>query len=110
LRRITEVAPFLVLLITALLFQSVLPVRSELDEERFTIRSSVTFFNNGTDVWNLTGEEYAVSLFMNTSWQSVSLSECSLPLVSVRTDADGNRLDFLNLTQLSHGQSVDYIV
>jgi len=100
----------LILLVATILFQSPLSVKGEPSERRFTITSTVTYSNNGTNVWNLTGEDYAISLFMNNSWQSVSLVEYSLPLVSVRNDSDGNRLGFLNLTQLSPGQNVSYTV
>jgi transglutaminase-like putative cysteine protease len=101
---------FLILLVTTLLFQNPLSVKGETSEKRFTITTTVTYSNNGTTDWDLTGEDYAISLFMNNSWQSVSLVEHSLPLNSNATDGDGNLLGFLNLTQLSYNQSVSYAV
>lgn len=99
-----------ILLITTILLQSPLSVRSEPSEKRFTITSKVTYSNNGTENWDLTGEDYAISLFMNNSWQCVSLVEHSLPLNSTRNDTDGNFLGFLNFTQLEPGQAVSYTV
>ena len=101
----------LILLIAALLFQSPLSVKGEPSERRFTITSTVTYTNNGTNIpWNLTGEDYAISLFMNNSWQSVSLAEHSLSLNYIRNDTDGNLLGFFNVTQLNPDQNVSYTV
>ena len=100
----------LTLLVATIVFQGSVSVRGELSEKRFTITMAVTYFNNGTNVWDLTGEDYAISLFMNNSWQSVSLAEHSLPLNSVKNDTDGNILGFLNFPQLNPGQNVSYTV
>jgi len=100
----------LVLLASAILFQGSFSAKGESSEKRFTITSTVTYSNNGASVWDLTGEEYAISLFMNNSWQSVSLAEHSLSLNSIGYDTDGNLLGFLNFTSLSPGQSVSYTV
>ena len=100
----------LILIVATILLRSPLSAKGATNEERFTITTTVTYSNNGTNVWNLTGEDYAISLFMNNSWQSVSLIEHSLPLNSVRNDSDGNLLGFLNFTQLNPGQNVNYTV
>jgi len=100
----------LILLVAILLFQSPLSVKGEPSETKFTLTSTVTYSYNGTGIWDLTGEDYAISLFMNNSWQSVSLAEHSLPLNYIRNDTDGNLLGFLNLTQLNTNQSVSYTV
>jgi len=109
LKKALKASSILVLLVTTILLQSPLSVKGESSERRFTITSTATYFNNDNEsVWDLSGEDYAISLFMNNSWQSVSLIEHSLPLNSVRNDADGNLLGFLNLTQLNPGQNVNY--
>jgi len=110
LEKVSKATFILILLISTTLFQSPLPIKGESSERRFTITMTVTYTNNGTNTWDLTGEDYAISLFMNNSWQSVSLVEYSLPLNSVKNDTDGNLIGFLNLTQLNHGQSVSYTV
>lgn len=109
MKKALKASSILVLLVTTILLQSPLSVKGESSERRFTITSTATYFNNDNEsVWDLSGEDYAISLFMNNSWQSVSLIEHSLPLNSVRNDADGNLLGFLNLTQLNPGQNVNY--
>jgi len=110
LKKMAKATFILILVVATILFQIPLHVKGELNEKRFTVTTTVTYTNNGTNVWNLTGEDYAISLFMNNSWQSVSLVEHSLPLNSVGTDADGNLLGFLNFTQLNPGQNVSYTV
>jgi len=100
----------LILLVTTILLQSPLHAKGEPNERRFTITSTVTYSNHGTTTWNLTGEDYAISLFMNNSWQTVSLIEHSLPLNSIRTDTDGNLIGFLDFPQLNQSQSVSYTV
>jgi transglutaminase-like putative cysteine protease len=110
LKKASKAAFVFILLVTTILLQSPLSVKGEPNEKRFTITTTVTYSNHGTTAWNLTGEDYAISLFMNNSWQSVSLIEHSLPLISVRNDTDGNLLGFLNLTQLNPGQNVNYTV
>jgi len=99
-----------ILLVTTILLQNPLSVRSEPSEKRFTITSEVTYSNNGNESWYLSGEDYAISLFMNNSWQSVSLVEYSLPLKSTGNDTDGNFLGFLNFTQLEPRETVSYRV
>lgn len=100
----------LVLLAMAILLQTPNHVKSESNETEYTITTTVTYFNHGTIPWNLSGEDYAISLFMNDSWQSVRLLKHSLPLNSVDTDVDGNPSGFLNLTQLNPGQNASYTV
>jgi len=110
LKKASKAILILILLVATILSQTSLPAKSEPNEKRFTITMIVTYSNNGTKVWNLTGEDYAIGLFMNNSWQSVSLVEHSLPLESVGNDTEGNPLGFLNLTQLNPGQNVSYTV
>jgi len=111
LKKTFKTACILILLVASLPFLSLLHVKGETEGVRFTITSTVTYSNKSTtNVWNLTGEDYSISLFMNNSWQSVSLVENSLPLNTVRTDVDGNLLGFLNFTQLGPGQNVTYTV
>lgn len=111
MKKALKASSILVLLVTTIFLQSPLSVKGESSERRFTITSTATYSNNDNEsVWDLSGEDYAVSLFMNNSWQSVSLIEHSLPLNSVRADGDGNLLGFLNLTQLCLGRSVSYTV
>jgi len=111
LEKVSKAAFILVLLVAAMLFQSPLSVKGESSERKFTLTTTVTYSNNDNEtIWDLSGEDYAISLFMNNSWQSVSLVECSLPLNSTRNDENGNLLGFLNWTQLCPGQSASYTV
>ncbi len=78
----------------------------------YSIKSTVTFINpnEGTRTWNLTEEDRTVSLFMNTSWQSVELKTANYPLESPKKDTDGNSIVALNFDkqQLLPGQNVTY--
>jgi hypothetical protein len=108
LKKASKATLVLILLIATILLQNPLHAKGESNEIGFSITTTVTYSNKGTNVWNLNGEDYAISLFMNSSWQSVSLVEHSLPLNSVGIDEDGNLLGFLNLTKLNPWQNASY--
>jgi len=78
----------------------------------FYIKSTVTFLNEGTSVWNLTQEDRSWELFMNTSWQTVRLIGHAHPLESITTDEDGNKVAVFQFqSSLPPGESVgDYVV
>jgi len=65
-------------------------VGAEAQDLSFVIQTSVTYSNRGTETWNLTEEDRTVSLFMNNTWQTVSLINHSHPVEATKTDGDGN--------------------
>jgi len=75
------------------------PAKSEDQDLEFIIRSSVTFFNNGTSIWNLTEEDQSVGLFMNNTWQTVYLTNYSHPIENVTTDEEGNQVAVLQFSE-----------
>ena len=78
---------------------------------RFIIRSTVTFVNNGTSMWNLTEADRAISLFMNNSWQTVLLVNHSHPLEAIAENEDDNLAAILDLQRrLEPGQNLTYSV
>ncbi len=77
----------------------------------YVIQTTVTYSNKGTNAWNLTEEDHAVSLFMNNTWQTVYLTERSHP-IEKKTDEDGNPIAVLQLlnSKLEPGENVTYTV
>lgn len=67
----------------------------------FTIQMSVTYSNRGTETWNLTEEDRTISLFMNNTWQTVSLTNHSHPVEETKTDRDGNPTAVLEFPKLA---------
>jgi len=85
---------------------------AEAQDLEFTIRTSVTYSNNGTGVWNFTEEDRAISLFMNNSWQTVHLTEHSFSIENITNDDDGNPLAVLQFDkgELKKGENISYAV
>jgi hypothetical protein len=112
LRKTTAVALTLFMLIAALTFNHFMIVRAEVSDVDYVIQTTVTFSNNGTNIWNLTEEDRAISLFMNNTWQTVYLTERSCPINRTETDEDGNPIAILQLpkSQLEPGDNVTYTV
>ena len=78
---------------------------------RFFIRSNTTFENCGTDTWNLTAEDRAISLLMNNTWQTVFVINHSHPFEKITEDEDGNSIAVLDVQRyLQPGESVSYSV
>lgn len=108
--RVAVAAVFLLLTITV--FSVPILAEGENSDLSFTIRSSFTYSNRGTAVWNLTEEDRAVGLFMNNSWQTVRLANYSLPLNKTEVDDDGNPIAVLQFPKmgLGPGESVSFNV
>jgi len=109
--------PLALTLIVSLLFVTFafsIPYLGEAEAQdlEFTIRTSVTYSNNGTSVWNFTEEDRAISLFMNNSWQTVNLTEHSFSIEHVTNDDDGNPLAVLQFDkeELEPGENISYAV
>ncbi|MEM3731647.1 MAG: transglutaminase domain-containing protein [Candidatus Bathyarchaeia archaeon] len=78
---------------------------------RFILRSNVTFINRGDLTWILTDADRSIGLFMNNSWQTVSLAEYSHPVERVAADEDGNLMAILDFYRfIEPGESVSYSV
>jgi len=100
------------LILTAAIFPIPVFLGNGTQDVGFIVRSSITYFNNGTKTWSFTEEDRAIGLFMNTAWQTVYLVNCSHPVERVETDGDGNSvaiLDF-NQTGLGFGERISYSV
>ncbi len=112
LRKTAAVALTLFTLIASLTFNRSNLVRAELSDVDYVIQTTVTFFNNGTNIWNLTEEDRAISLFMNNTWQTVYLTESSCSIDITEPDEDGNSIALLELpkSQLTPGENVTYTV
>jgi transglutaminase-like putative cysteine protease len=99
-----------VLLVTSTSY-SFTVLESETWNASYIIRSTVTYSNQGTNVWNLTEEDRTISLFTNNTWQTVYLTNHSYPLENVTVDEDGNPMAVLKFQpELNSGQNVSYSV
>ena len=110
-RNTAVVASMLSMLIASVAFNCSTVSNAETLDAGYVIQTSVTFSNNGTAVWNLTKEDREISLFMNNTWQTVYLTECSCD-IEREPDDDGNPIAILQLpkSQLEPGDSVNYTV
>ena len=109
-RNTAVVALMLSMLIASVAFNCSTVSNAETLDAGYVIQTSVTFSNNGTTVWNLTEEDREISLFMNNTWQTVYLAECSCDIERKEPDGDGNPMALLQLpeSQLEPGDSVNY--
>lgn len=90
---------------------SFIVLESETWNASYIIRSTVTYSNQGTNIWNLTEEDRTISLFTNNTWQTVYLTNYSYPLENVTVDEDGNPMAVLQFQpELDSGQNVSYSV
>jgi len=107
-----KVAFILALLLITTEFQGFCQVKGEIGDLNFTVRMAVTYTNKGTRVWNFTEDEQSVSLFMNTTWQSVQLVNHSYPLESLKNDTEGNPTAVLQFpkSELTPGENLNYTV
>jgi len=101
--RVTMKRSVLAALTIFLLFANItffvsVPVKSEDQDLEFIIRSSVTFSNNGTSIWNLTEEDQSIGLFMNNTWQTVYLTNYSHPIKEI-IDEEGNQMAVLQFSE-----------
>jgi len=74
----------------------------EMWKKVFTIKMSVTFKNenNEGEIWNFTREDRAIALFMNSTWQTVYLINCSHHIEAFEIDGDGNPIAILRFPRL----------
>ncbi len=102
----------LFLLLSTITFTGFVVVKGETEEVGFIVKMSVTYCNNGTENWNFTEEDRAISLFMNNTWQTVQLINHSYSLENTTFDEDGNPMAVLQFpeSQLNLGENISYTV
>jgi len=101
----------LLLLTTIILHWNLYAVGEEATfaEREFVIKSNVKFTASAR-AWNFTEEDKEISLYMNTSWQTVTVINSSHSFESVKVDEDGNKIALLDLPPIEQGQSTEYTV
>ncbi len=102
----------LLLLLSILIGNSLASADANEQNLGYVVRMSVTFSNNGAEVWTLTEEDKAISLFMNNTWQTVQLTNSSYPIERLETDKDGNHLATLHFpeSEIGIGGNATYTV
>lgn len=99
------------LLLTSFSLQGSTMLESEAGDAFYTIESTITYSNEGTEVWNLTEEDRTVSRFMNNTWQAVNMTQHSHPFESVALDEDENPIAVMkSQSKLSPGENISYSV
>ncbi len=92
-------------------FNSLTLVKAAFWDANYLIKTTVTYSNDGTEVWNLTEEDQTIGLFMNNTWQTVHLTEYSSPIEKRDTDEDGNPIAILQIPKkLEPEESINYTV
>jgi transglutaminase-like putative cysteine protease len=106
------VAAIFFLLLSTLAFNSPVVVKGETNEAGFIIKTSVTYYNNGTENWVFTDQDRGIGLFMNNTWQTVQLINHSYPIENSTVDEDKNPIAFLQFpkTEIDPGENVSYTV
>lgn len=79
-------------------------------DKEYVIKSSVRFAASPGHGWNLTEDDKIISLYMNTSWQTVNLINSSQLLGTVKTDEDRNKVAVLNMPNILANESGEYTV
>ncbi|UCF58331.1 MAG: transglutaminase domain-containing protein [Candidatus Bathyarchaeota archaeon] len=111
MEKMITVSFILFVLLASFTFYNFTLLESETWNASYIIRSTVTYSNQGTNIWNLTEEDRTISLFMNNTWQTVHLANHSCPLQNDTVDEDGNPMAVLQFQpQLDPGENVSYSV
>ena len=86
---------------------------SSQQDEVFTIRMDMTYFNpsDGKNVWNFTEGDRTIGLFMNSAWQTVELTDVSFPVETTKLDDDENPIAVLQLekSNIKPGESLSFV-
>ena len=71
--------------------------KEETEDRFFTIVLTATYENRNSEgaLWNFTEDDTMVSLFMNSSWQTVCLANSTYRIERVENDGDGNPVAFM---------------
>lgn len=80
-----------VLLSILILVTFFIPVVHALDEATYKYTLFYTFENQGAEPLTLDPDDYILPLFINNTWQTVTISNSSLPYTINAIDADENR-------------------
>jgi transglutaminase-like putative cysteine protease len=92
------------LLLSTLTFQNLTIPGSIAEEEEteYYVKSTVTYSNKGSKVWNFTEreEDRTIGLFMNNSWQTGYLVNSTLSVEAMENDTDGNQIAVLQFPEM----------
>lgn len=79
-----------VLLSILILVTIIIPVVYAADEATYNYTLSYTFENEGIESLTLIPEDYTLPLFINNTWQTVTIVNSSNPYAIIELDVDGN--------------------
>ena len=99
------------LLLTSFSLQGSTMLESGIGDAFYFIESTITYSNQGTEVWNLTEEDRTVGRFLNNTWQAVNLTQHSHPFEIVALDEDENPIAVMQFqSELSPGENISFSV
>lgn len=75
------------------------PLERTTQERIFSLKIFVKYKNGGTNIWNFTKDDFVIGLFMNTTWQTVYLTQHSSGIRSFERDENGNYIAILNFSR-----------
>ena len=93
------------------MFSVLVPVVYAADEATYTYTLSYTFENEGAEPLTLIPEDYTLPLFINNTWQTVTIVNSSIPYTIVELDVDGNMGILMEVnSELPPGGALSYTV
>jgi len=114
MKRAVDVSFIVLVLLFGSVVQSLSLARGQTENVNYIIKMSVTYSNQSGEnqVWNFTESEddRAIGLFMNTTWQTVELTDSTFPTEAEENDTDGNLVAVLAfpVMELAPGQNITF--
>jgi transglutaminase-like putative cysteine protease len=94
-----------------ILVSFIIPVVQAADEASYSYMLTYTFENEGTEPFMLTQEDYTLPLFINNTWQTVTIVNSSIPYTIEVLDVDDNMGFVMDLNpELPPGGAVSFTV
>ena len=116
MKKLCGVLLILIVFSTTLLFPNISVVRCEAEDKSYLLKSTVKYSNPASfsQVWDFTQREddRTISLFMNSTWQTVELVNSTFSVEREDYDEDGNAVALLQFSnsELSPGNNLSFTV
>ena len=99
------------LLLIFLILASNIPHISGQPIKRYLYTTVYFFENRGDRIYNLTEEDLSIVLFLNNSWQTVTIINSTAPILKEIVDEDGNKYAIIDLPhQIQPNSSLNFSV
>ena len=116
MRSLNAIVPISIILLSILWFTNLSVLQNHTTDVSYFLKSTVRYSNpsqNGS--WNLTERgdyDRTINLFVNDTWQMVELVNSTLPVETIKNDADGNPIAILSFPKsiLKPGENLSFTV